>query len=159
MKTYKFKLYSSKRNKKLHRQIDIAGSIYNHCIALHRRYYRIFKKSLTTFSLSKHLAKLKKLSKYTHWKLVGSQAIQDISERIGRAYALFFHNLKHNIKASPPCFKKIRKYKSFTLKQAGYKYTSQDNSIIIQKQIREMISIGSWQINSVVSMPSYVWRI
>lgn len=94
MKTYKFKLYSSKRNKKLHRQINIAGSIYNHCIALHRRYYRIFKKSLTTFSLSKHLAKLKKLSKYTHWKLVGSQAIQDISERIGRAYALFFHNLK-----------------------------------------------------------------
>ena len=86
MKTYKFKLYSSKRNKKLHRQIDIAGSIYNHCIALHRRYYRIFKKSLTTFSLSKHLAKLKKISKYTHWKLVGSQAIQDISERIGRAY-------------------------------------------------------------------------
>lgn len=134
MKTYKFKLYSSKRNKKLHRQINIAGSIYNHCIALHRRYYRIFKKSLTTFSLSKHLAKLKKLSKYTHWKLVGSQAIQDISERIGRAYALFFHNLKNNIKTSPPCFKKIRKYKSFTLKQAGYKYTSQDNSIIIQKQ-------------------------
>lgn len=63
MKTYKFKLYSSKRNKKLHRQIDIAGSIYNHCIALHRRYYRIFKKSLTTFSLSKHLAKLKKTFK------------------------------------------------------------------------------------------------
>ena len=30
----------------------------------------------------------------------------------------------------------------------------------IRKQpIREMIFIGSWQINSVVSMPSYVWRI
>lgn len=134
MRTYKFKLYSSKRNKKLHRQINIAGSIYNHCIALHRRYYRLFKKSLTAFTLSKHLTKLKKLPKYVRWKLVGSQAIQDISERIGRAYGLFFHNLKHNIKTSPPCFKKNRKYKSFTLKQAGYKYTGQDNSIIIQKQ-------------------------
>lgn len=134
MRTYKFKLYSSKRNKKLHRQINIAGSIYNHCIALHRRYYRLFKKSLTAFTLSKHLTKLKKLPKCVRWKLVGSQAIQDISERIGRAYGLFFHNLKHNIKTSPPCFKKIRKYKSFTLKQSGYKYTGQDNSIIIQKQ-------------------------
>ena len=134
MKTYKFKLYRSKRNKKLHRQINIAGSIYNHCIALHRRYYRIFKKSLRAFSLSKHLTKLKKITRYSHWKLVGSQAIQDISERISRAYALFFRNLQHNIRTAPPGFKKIRKYKSFTLKQAGYKYTGQDNSIIIQKQ-------------------------
>lgn len=105
MKTYKFKLYSSKRNKKLHRQINIAGSIYNHCIALHRRYYRLFKKSLRAFSLSKHLTKLKKLSKYTHWNLVGSQAIQDISERISRAYALFFRNLKHNIKTAPQSYR------------------------------------------------------
>ena len=80
------------------------------------------------------MTKLKKITKYSHWNLVGSQAIQDISERISRAYALFFRNLKHNIKTAPPCFKKIRKYKSFTLKQAGYKYTNQDNSIIIQKQ-------------------------
>ena len=42
--------------------------------------------------------------------------------------------MQHNIKTAPPGFKKIRKYKSFTLKQAGYKYTGQDNSIIIQKQ-------------------------
>ena len=134
MKTYKFKLYNSKRNKKLHRQINIAGSIYNHCIALHRRYYRIFKKSLGGFSLSKHLTKLKKITRYSHWKLVGAQAIQDITDRISRGYALFFRNLKHNIKTAPPCFKKIRKYKSFTWKQTGYKYTGQDNSIIIQKQ-------------------------
>ena len=120
VKTYKFKLYNARRNRKLHRQINIAGAIYNHCIAVHRRYYRLFKKSLTAFSLSRHLAKLKKLPKYAHWKLVGSQAIQDISERIGRAYKLFFHNQEHHIRSAPPSFKKIRKYKSFTLKQAGY---------------------------------------
>ena len=132
MKTYKFKLYKSKRNKKLHRQINIAGSIYNHCIALHRRYYSIFKKSLRAFSLSKHLTKLKRITRYSHWKLVGSQAIQDISERKSRAYALLFRNLKHNIKIAPPCLKKIRKYKSFTLKQAGYKYTGQKKAGVIQ---------------------------
>ena len=44
VKTYCFKLYKAKRNKKLHKVINIAGIIYNHCIALHKRYYRLFKK-------------------------------------------------------------------------------------------------------------------
>lgn len=38
VKTYKFKLYNSHRNKKLHTQIDAAGLTYNHCVALHKRY-------------------------------------------------------------------------------------------------------------------------
>ncbi|HEY9804583.1 MAG TPA: transposase [Leptolyngbyaceae cyanobacterium] len=54
------------------------------------------------------------------WQTVGSQAVQDICQRIERAYQLFF---KHNKKGvRPPGFKKVKKYKSFTLKQAGYKF-------------------------------------
>jgi putative transposase len=82
----------------------------------------------------KHLAKLKKLAKYDHWNLVGSQAIQDICERIERSYQLFFSNLKQKIKASPPSFKKVKKYSSFTLKQAGWKMLDR-NRIRIQGQI------------------------
>ncbi|HLP88104.1 MAG TPA: transposase, partial [Nostocaceae cyanobacterium] len=44
MKTLKFKLYEHKRNRYLKRMINIAGVIYNHCIALHRRYYRMWGK-------------------------------------------------------------------------------------------------------------------
>lgn len=134
VKTYKFKLYNSKRNKKLHKQIDIAGLIYNHCIALHKRYYKLFNKSLNKFRLQKHITKLTKITKYQFWKNVGSQAIQDITDRIANAYKLFFENLKRKVKTSPPGFKKVKKYSSFTLKQAGYKYCGDDNSIIIQKQ-------------------------
>ena len=96
MKTYCFKLYHAKRNKKLHKLINIAGIIYNHCIALHKRYYRLFGKSLNVYALQKHLTKLKKLEKYSHWKLLGSQAIQDITQRIDKGYKLFFRNQKHN---------------------------------------------------------------
>ncbi|STY72147.1 transposase, IS605 OrfB family [Megamonas hypermegale] len=63
MKTYCFKLYKAKRNKKLHKVINIAGIIYNHCIALHKRYYRLFKKSLNIYKLQKHLTKLKNLAR------------------------------------------------------------------------------------------------
>lgn len=65
---------------------------------------------------------------------IGSQAVQDITQRIDRAYKLFFRNLKHSIKTAPPRFKKIEKYKSFTLKQAGWKLNESDNSIIIGRQ-------------------------
>lgn len=53
------------------------------------------------------------------WQLVGSQAVQDICQRIEKAYQLFFKNHKKGVR--PPGFKKVKKYKYFTLKQAGYK--------------------------------------
>lgn len=134
VRTYKFKLYRSKKNKYLHQQIDIAGLIYNHCIALHRRYYRLFGKGINKFQLMKHLTKLKKLDRFSHWNLVGSQAIQDIVERIDKAYQLFFGNLKRKVRTSPPGFKKVKKYSSFTLKQAGWKLLN-SNRIKIQGNI------------------------
>lgn len=131
VKTYKFKLYRSKKNKHLHQQIDIAGMIWNHSIALHRRYYRLTGKGLNMYVLQKHLAKLKQLPKYRYWGKVGSQAIQDITQRIDKAYKLFFGNLKRKVRTSPPSFKKVKRYTSFTLKQAGWKLLN-GNRIYIQ---------------------------
>jgi len=118
MKTVKFKLYHHKRNRFLKRSINAAGVIYNHCIVLHRRYYRMFKKHLNCAKLQAHIAKLRKRNPF--WQLVGSQAVQDICQRIEKAYQLFFKHHKKGVR--PPGFKKVRKYKSFTLKQAGYKF-------------------------------------
>ncbi|BAB75071.1 RNA-guided endonuclease InsQ/TnpB family protein [Anabaena sp. FACHB-709] len=118
MKTLKFKLYQHKRNRFLKRMINAGGAIYNHCIALHKRYYRMWGKHLNCAKLQAHIAKLRKRNPF--WQTVGSQAVQDICQRIEKAYQLFF---KHNKKGvRPPGFKKVKKYKSFTLKQAGYKF-------------------------------------
>jgi len=121
----------------LHEQIDLAGRIWNHCIALHRRYHKLTGKSLSAYALMKHLTKLKKLPKYSDWNRVGSQAVQDIVQRIDRSYQLFFRNRlcvaegKAGIKTAPPGFKKVKKYKSFTLKQTGWKLLD-SNKIRIQ---------------------------
>ena len=108
MKTFCFKLYNSKRNRKLLHKINIAGIVYNHCIALYRRYYRLYYKSLKKYQLQKHLTKLKRLKIYSFWNEIPSHAIQDITDRIFRAYDLFFRNLKQKIKTSPPNFKKVK---------------------------------------------------
>jgi len=135
MKAFKFKLYNHKRNRHLIKQIEIAAEIYNHCIALHKRYYRRYGKYLNLYQLKKQITKLKKLSQYAHWNNLGSQAIQDVVIRIDKAYQLFFsEQQKGNKKINPPTFKKRRKYKSFTLTQAGYKLL-EGNSIRIGKYI------------------------
>lgn len=129
LKTYKFKLLATNRQNKLHQIVNISSGIYNHCVALHKRYYKLFGKSLNMYQLQKHITKLKKLNKYKHWNLVPSQAIQNITERINESYKKFFVYVKKRkgLKCSPPKFKKRSHYKSFTLKQAGYKI--QDSTI------------------------------
>ena len=90
----------------------------------------MFGKHLNKYQLMKHIAKLR--NKNSYWQLVGSQAVQDICDRIDKAYKLFFKHHKNGVR--PPSFCKSKKYKSFTLKQAGYKLLA-NNKIRIGKQI------------------------
>ena len=124
IRTYKYKLYKTKKIKHIHQTINISGIVYNHCIALHKRYYKLYGKHLNKFQLQKHLTKLKKREKYAFWKQVPSQSIQNITERIDEAYKKFFDYAKGKSKSrvSPPNFKKVKKYKSYSLKgKVGYK--------------------------------------
>ncbi|MDC0832521.1 RNA-guided endonuclease TnpB family protein [Geitlerinema sp. CS-897] len=118
MKTLKFKLYNHERNRHLKRMVNASGGIYNHCIALHRRYYRMWGKHLNCAKLQKHIAKLRKRNPF--WKSVNAQAAQDICQRIEKAYQSFFKHKEKGVR--PPGFKKVKNYKSFTLKQNGYKF-------------------------------------
>jgi putative transposase len=144
-KTYKFKLYNRDDTRRLCGLVDLSANIYNHCIALHQRYYRRYKKHLNKFKLINHLAKLKSLPNaesikhiinLTRWHEVPSQAIQDIPNRIDKAYNAFFKAVREKSlrKASPPGFRKSSKYKSFTTSQCGYKLIPNTNKIVIAKK-------------------------
>jgi putative transposase len=74
-------------------------------------------KHLNCAKLQAHIAKKRKRNPF--WQRVGSQAVQEICQRIEKAYQLFFKHHKKGVR--PPGFKKVRRYKSFTLKQSGYK--------------------------------------
>ena len=66
---------------------------------------------------------MKKRDKYSYWNKLGSQAIQNITERIDEGYKKFYKK-----QGGLPSFKKVSKYKSFTLKgKIGYKL--EDNII------------------------------
>ncbi|RMF51922.1 MAG: transposase [Bacteroidetes bacterium] len=114
-RTFKYRLYTSKKDKHLIEQIEVAASIWNHSVALTRRYYRLYGKHLGANRLMKHISKLRRRNPY--WQKLGSQAVQDVIQRLDRAYQRFFKG-----QGGRPGFKKRRKYSSFTLKQTGWKY-------------------------------------
>lgn len=116
--TYKYKVYTQNRNheKRLSEYLRTAAWVYNHCIALHKRYYLLYHKSLGEYDLKKHLTKLKKRNGYEAWKILSSQSIQQIPEKITEGYKKFF---KKQAKR-PPTFRSWRKYKSVTFKNTGW---------------------------------------
>lgn len=67
------------------------------------------------YRLQSHLLKLRK-SSYSQWKIIGSQSVQQICERINNGYKNFFNRTAKHL----PTFKNWRKYRSVTFKQAGY---------------------------------------
>ena len=91
----------------------------------------MFRKYCSRFTLSGHIAKLRK--RREHWKLVGSQAVQDIVRRLDNSYQRLFKWVKtrKGPKYGKPSFKKRQNYKSFTLTQAGWRL-GEDNWITIQ---------------------------
>ena len=115
MHTYKDKLQNHKRNRHLQTDVRIISQVYNHFVALTLRHYRIYGeckgyKRATYMRMSQHLTKLKKLSKYAHWNIPYSWALQESLKRLDRGYINFFEGRVKRL----PQFKGWRKYRSMT---------------------------------------------
>ena len=134
MQTYKFKMYHNHGNHELHKTIDRHAHVWNHCVALQRRYYAIFGKYISKFRLINHISKLKRLPGFAHWNQLPSQSIQDVAARIDKGYQKMFKDRAEGKKCGRPRFKPRGKYKSFTLLQAGWRLLP-GNKIRIGKQI------------------------
>lgn len=121
-KTYKYRLYRNhKIDGSLHHQINVAGIIWNHALALQKRYYKLTRKYIPLDVMKKHIAKLRmRRVQYAYWKDLGSQAVQEILERLDEGYTRFFKK-----QGGSPHFKKVKKFKSFILKQAGWDLLSE----------------------------------
>ena len=132
MKTYKFKMYSNHGNRELHKTIDGHADVWNHCVALQRRYYAIYGKYISKFRLINHISKLKRLPQFAHWNQLPSQSIQDVATRIDKGYKAMFEARATGKPWGCPRFKPRGKYKSFTLLQAGWQLLA-SNKIRIGK--------------------------
>ena len=110
MLTYKYKLYQTKKTKHLDAMLREASFVWNHAIALQKRYYSLFGKYISKNVMQKHYAKRIKRN------LLHSQTTQEILERVDASYQRFFKKLAKR----PPKFKKSTDFSSIVYKQSGF---------------------------------------
>lgn len=122
MMTYEYTLYESHRNRHLGKMRREGSFVWNHALALQKRYYSLYGKYIDVVRMQKHFSRRIKPN------LLHSQSVQEILQRLDDSYQRFF-----NKKAKrPPKFKKAERFSSFVFKgDGGYKLYA--NMIVINK--------------------------
>lgn len=110
MISYKYKLYKNRNTKHLDKMLCEASFVWNHALALQKRYYRIYSKYIGVNRMQAHFAKRIKRN------LLASQTTQEIIERLDITYKRFFNHKS----TRPPKFKKAKDFSSFVFKQCGF---------------------------------------
>ena len=140
-RTLKYRLYRSKHDRVLVGRIEYASEIWNHFVALTRRYYRLYGTYPGYYKLKRHLTKLKKQRRFQHWNRVGSQAAQMVIKRLDLSYQAYFdYQAGKRPRVGLPSFKKRSKYSSFTLTQAGWKYEGYNRFRIGKRTFKFVLS-------------------
>ena len=124
MMTYDYTLYQSKRNRKIDAMLRECCFVWNHALALQKRYYRLFKGYVSCSRMKAFFAK-----RITR-RLLHSQTVQEVLERLDEAYQRFFRHLAKR----PPKFRKAEHFRSFVYKQGGYKLNS---NVIVLNTIKQ----------------------
>ena len=123
MLTYTYKLYRSKRTAKLDAMLREACFVWNHALALQKRYYSLCGKYISCARMKAHFAK--RISR----RLLHSQTVQEILERLDLSYRRFFDRLSKR----PPKFRKSRDFSSIVYKQGGFKL---DGNVLVVNSIK-----------------------
>lgn len=110
MISYKYNIYRSNKTKHLGKMLRECCFVWNHALALQRRYYKLFRKYIPVSKMKSHFSKRIKRN------LLHSQTTQEIIERLDVSYVRFFKKLAKR----PPKFKRAECFNSFVFKQGGY---------------------------------------
>ena len=117
-KTYKFRLYPSKKQLGfLNNTLQICKMLYNHQLAYEKYIFTKEKRFVNKIELNNLLPDLKIINpnlKNTH-----SQVLQNVNDRVNIAFTKFFSRIKRGKKAGYPRFKST--CNSFTYPQFGFK--------------------------------------
>jgi len=129
-KTFKYRAYPKKDTAtNTLNAIELCRELYNLTLEQRILAYNQRKTSLSCYDQINQLPELKK--EFPEYKQVPSQSLQDVCERVNRAYKNFFKRVKQGETPGFPRFKGKGWYDSITLKQAGWKI--EGSYLIIKK--------------------------
>jgi putative transposase len=132
LKNFKYRIYPTPSQKsKLNFTLNHCKIIYNKFLEERVDLYKNSNKSVTCYDQIKQLKNLK--VENPDLKLIHSQVLQNVAERLDLAFKAFFRRIKRKETPGFPRFKSINRYSSFTYTQSGYKISNDFNRIFLSK--------------------------
>ena len=119
-KTFQYRIYSNKQTfQNAQLWINLCRLLYNTFLEWRIIEYKTTKKFLSYYDQQNRLKYFKQI--FPEFKQVGSQVLQDVVQRLDKAYQGFFRRIKNGDTPGFPRFKGYNRYDSFTLKQYSWK--------------------------------------
>jgi putative transposase len=117
---YKYRLYPGPdQAERLTQILDCCRELYNAALEERREAYRRCGVFVTCAQQQAQLPAIKEVR--PEYREIGSQVLQDVLQRLDRAFGGFFRRLKAGQAPGFPRFKGHERYHSFTYKQTGWK--------------------------------------
>ncbi len=131
-KSLKYRLFPTKKEKRIFQeQLDQCRWLYNHFLEERKNNWEKEKKGISYFQQCNSLPALKK--KRPSLSTVYSHVLQNVADRIDKAFQNFFRRVKQGREPGYPRFKGFDRYDSFTYKQAGFGWKINDNHLELSK--------------------------
>jgi len=120
-RSFQYRLYpTTAQSEKLVWMLDRCRELYNAALEERREAYRMCGVSVSCVAQQAQLPAIKR--DRPEYRQIGSQVLQDVVQRLDRAFAAFFKRVKDgHPRPGYPRFKGRYRYNSLTLKQAGWK--------------------------------------
>jgi putative transposase len=100
-------------------QLRLCAELYNAALQERRDAWQRTGVSVTAVSQMAQLPEIKQIR--PEYREIGSQVLQDVVQRLDRAFQAFFRRVRTGDRAGYPRFKSHRRYDSLTFKQNGWK--------------------------------------
>ncbi len=124
-KAFKYRLYPTQpQQKDLERTLSLCRHLYNAALQERREAYKKTGRTVGFYEQKRYLPEIR--TELPEYKGIHSQVLQNVIERVDRAFQGFFRRLRHRVaqptagqKAGYPRFKGPGRYDAFTFPQAG----------------------------------------
>jgi putative transposase len=115
-KAFQYRIYPTRKQAKaLQFTLDHCRELYNAGLEERREAYRMAGKSISYYDQKRDLPEIKEIR--PEYKEIYSQVLQDVLNRLDKAFKAFFRRVKNGEKPGHPRFQGYNRYDSFTYPQ------------------------------------------
>jgi putative transposase len=161
-KTFKYRLYPTKKQERvMNEQLALCAELYNAALQERKEAYRLCGKSITLTQQCAQLSAIKAIR--PEYEAIYSQVLQDVLNRVDKAFKAFFSRVKAGHQPGYPRYKSRSRYASLTYPQKGFGIDDQGKLFLSKighlRMVQHRPTRGIVKTCSIVRTPTGKWFV